>query len=112
MSTNPYDPAFPSADEVGLSVREYFAGLALQGLLASSRATRRQPRAAAEEALRYADALVRALNEAPPPGDRSPLVDARYGGHAGGHAAARDAERGHAVDLGRAAREVSEGEAD
>lgn len=42
----------------GLSKREYFAGLAMQGMIANGR---KNPRIVAEEAARYADKLLREL---------------------------------------------------
>lgn len=52
----------------GLSKREYFAGLAMQGMCASwPEGGRVQPEKTAEIALCFADALIAALNTEPQP---------------------------------------------
>jgi hypothetical protein len=62
-------PAFPrnydSNGHNGLTKREYFATLCLQGLLANSVLTQGYSPAkrTAEEAVTYADALIEALNQ-------------------------------------------------
>jgi hypothetical protein len=56
--------AFPSANAMGMTLREYYAGLAMQGLLmgAYKDAVMEGDRAcAAHEACMYADALIAAL---------------------------------------------------
>lgn len=89
MKTDPNEPAFPSqpldatgapcgAPQLGLTIRQHYAGLALQGLLAQSHASFRDilqkemgkkkctsHSIFAREAVMMADALLEALN-APP----------------------------------------------
>ncbi len=66
MMTKPQDQAFPvpttehDGGHFGLTKREHFAALALQGI-ASRGAT--DPKYAAISAVMYADALIAALNE-------------------------------------------------
>ena len=73
MSLKPDDAAFasravsPMGDEFGnfgLTAREYFSGLALQGILASSQSSQSQMKAdiAAAQAIDCADKLIEALN--------------------------------------------------
>ena len=45
----------------GLTIREHFAGLAMQGIVAAQEST--DPPKVAEFALQYADALIAALNQ-------------------------------------------------
>jgi hypothetical protein len=68
MKTDPTDTAFPTETldyQYGLTKREYFAGIALQGVLADSK--REYEDDALKEpcdlAVAYADALIAALNE-------------------------------------------------
>ena len=68
--SNPYDFAFPGVNlnggqEVGLTKREYFAAVALEGLLAQETEDWRfdKPEQAAKRAVTYADALLAALEE-------------------------------------------------
>lgn len=66
MKCNPNDPAFPSSGLLGLTTREYFAGLALQGFLAmhaDSSATAPMPSKTAIYCVEYADALITELNK-------------------------------------------------
>jgi hypothetical protein len=56
MKTVGDDLAFPDAVGNGLTKREYFAAMALQGL------TEYTYKHAAEEAVKHADALIEALN--------------------------------------------------
>lgn len=75
MSTRPHDLAFPLIDttgtggpylNLGLTKREYFAGLAMQGMLASwPKDARLKPDTTAERATLFADALIAALNKEP-----------------------------------------------
>lgn len=73
MNTNPNDLAFPVGsgdmrDPCGLTKREYFAGLAMQGLLASwPENGRLNPDKTAEHATLFSDALIAALNKEPQP---------------------------------------------
>lgn len=68
--TSPTTPAFPLVlDEdtnfsvvPGLTKREYFAAIALQGLLAGDVVKNLFPTEAACDALKYADALIEELN--------------------------------------------------
>ncbi len=76
MKCNPDDSAFPkpaddeSAYQWGLDKREFFAAIALQGLLAAGRQSRKIGSLglppdfdeAATDAVAYADALINALN--------------------------------------------------
>jgi len=72
MKTRPNDAAFARpfsqapdqrfAPSPGLTKREHFAGLALQGLLACSSTGGRNAEWHAEKALACADALIEALN--------------------------------------------------
>lgn len=66
---NANDPAFPvSQDQLdyrpraGITIRAYFAGVALQGLLASERGFVRMDEAP-ENAVKIADALIEELNK-------------------------------------------------
>ena len=66
--TEPYERAFPVVeDDQGLTKREFFAAIALAGLLAcpvSQLGPQGEiPSNAAQAAVRYADALIEALNE-------------------------------------------------
>ena len=64
--THPKDSAFPVGEITtpGLSKREYFAAMALQGFCASQGAWEEfGPQKLAREASRYADLLIAALNE-------------------------------------------------
>lgn len=65
--TNGKDFAFAAIGDTisqdGLTKREYFAAIALQGLLSNTN-NRRNP-IHAKEAVRLADALIKALNETP-----------------------------------------------
>ena len=69
MQTKEHDPAFPQDDYFdeqltgqipGLTKREYFAGQALQGLLASPKPL---PDGAEDIAVMMADALIKSLNK-------------------------------------------------
>ena len=65
MATHYGDGAFPISGEAqGLTKREYFAGLALQGVLATYAGENclPKPEMAGNDALLYADALIAALN--------------------------------------------------
>ena len=65
MTTHYGDGAFPiSGEEPGLTKREYFAGLALQGILAAYAGRDKLPTSemAGAGAVGYADALIAALN--------------------------------------------------
>ena len=70
MSTRANEPAYPVVDqtgerfqnEPGLTIREHFAGLAMQGLLvASDPHDTSSPATVAEWSVSYADALISAL---------------------------------------------------
>ena len=70
MHTNKYDPAFPTHDYFdekltgivpGLTKREYFAAMALQGLLANSGLNDNPDDA--KTAVEIADALIARLNQ-------------------------------------------------
>lgn len=72
MTTNPDSAAFPYlygediASEEGLSKRELFAAMVLQGILASPQTDRKRDEMANEaafDAVMYADALIKELNE-------------------------------------------------
>ena len=64
VKTFPEAYAFPSTkDYRGLTKREYFAALALQGLLAGDPDV--AYKGAAEDAVSHADALIKALNLEP-----------------------------------------------
>jgi len=70
-----HEPAFPINEcsddgahfmtRFGLTKRELFAALALQGMLQSMADSMAQPWALADEAVQCADALIAALNEEP-----------------------------------------------
>ncbi len=71
MNTNTHDggPAFPCNDQngcafAGMTLRDWFAGMALQGMLASCRPGYSYQIAedATSEAFRYADAMLSARN--------------------------------------------------
>lgn len=64
MSTNKDSPAFPGQTASGLTKREYFAALALQGLAADSNITT-TPEYISARAVRFADALIAELNKDP-----------------------------------------------
>lgn len=61
--TNPSDPAFSNACNSGLTIREYFASLALQGMLGVQEMQYSPRDVVAGWAVDYADALIRKLNE-------------------------------------------------
>lgn len=69
MKTNHYDPAYPCDKYLnvamqGLTKREYFAAMAMQGYLASVPSdTIERPEYAASHAVKYADALINELNK-------------------------------------------------
>ena len=77
MKTNPNDSAFNSNAKVeyndytktqyrentGLTKREYFAGLAMQGILSNFAAKNLKASSVSKEALFHADALIEALNK-------------------------------------------------
>jgi hypothetical protein len=52
-------------DRLGLSKREYFAGLAMQGALGGAPGSHLQPQQLARESVAHADALLAALEKAP-----------------------------------------------
>lgn len=64
-NTDGDDDAFPSEYESGLSKREYFAAMALQGICAADTGNRESSPKLAEWALAAADALIAALNKEP-----------------------------------------------
>lgn len=62
--TFPEDPAFTAVQGTGLSKREYFAAVALQGLLANPNISFAEDADIhALEAVRQADKLIKELNE-------------------------------------------------
>lgn len=72
MKINKYDPAFPTDDYFdekitntlpGLTKREYFASLALQGILSAGDAESDPPHILAEYAVECAERLIDALNK-------------------------------------------------
>ncbi len=65
MATNfgPFAPAFPGDTPKGLTVLDYFAAAALQGILAATKPGDVNADTAAEEAVKCADALVEKLSE-------------------------------------------------
>lgn len=71
--TEPDESAFPLAvgennlHAWGMSIREAFAAMALQGLLSNNEVV--QPKEMAKDAVAYADALIDALNTPPIQGD-------------------------------------------
>ena len=64
--TNAESPAYPISHNGmvwdGLTKREYFAAMAMQGILASNR-TQKTETSLSKLAVYYADALIKALNE-------------------------------------------------
>lgn len=70
MSTEPNDSMHPIADNVlkwdkGLTKREYFAAMAMQGICANTN-QRLGPRELTETAVKIADHLIQQLNEKQP----------------------------------------------
>lgn len=72
MKTEPDDFAFSRADGVqarsfpGLTKREYFAGLAMQGIVANSiPGSHHTPNNMARDAIAFTDALIAELNKEP-----------------------------------------------
>ena len=69
METKPNLPAFPQQetfdDLSGLTKREYFAVMVMQGFIASYTGEQNHPDPdyAADEAVKYADALIEELNK-------------------------------------------------
>ena len=65
--TNSQDPAYPlpsDSDTPGLTIREYFAGLALQGIMSQpENGAQHIPQLVAEWAVSCADALISELNK-------------------------------------------------
>lgn len=68
MKTEPNEQAFPmpgsqsNAFKRGLTKREYFAGLAMQGLLVTKAVEHLRPEFVAARSVVFADALIAALN--------------------------------------------------
>jgi hypothetical protein len=60
MKTKPNDKAYPSPNNDGLTKREYFAAMALQGILANEGSNHCLTNA--EEAIYEADRLIEGLN--------------------------------------------------
>jgi hypothetical protein len=54
------DPAYPTLGFLGLRIRDYFAGQALVGLLASDAGAGLPPRSVAQDAYLLADAMLAA----------------------------------------------------
>ena len=50
-------------DEIGLTKREYFAGLAMQGILSNFAAKNLEASSVSKESLFHADALIKELNK-------------------------------------------------
>lgn len=73
MKTEPNDPignsvtsdGYTGATGVGLTKREYFAGLAMQGLLAKYAMQNTDAKGICPEAVTHADELIEALNKQP-----------------------------------------------
>lgn len=66
--TYPDHPAFANNFQDGLTKREYFAAMAMQGYIASYTGDEAVPTGyAAEMSVKYADALIAALNKQPDP---------------------------------------------
>lgn len=67
MKTNPFDLVFPTeatnSYEPGLTKREYFAALALQGLLAAGRDHNSGQAGISEKAVLLSDSLINQLNK-------------------------------------------------
>ena len=68
MSTQPNDAAHPIADNVltwdkGLTKREYFAAMALQGILANPNSHFNTANGIAGQSVRMADILIDCLNQ-------------------------------------------------
>lgn len=55
-------PAFPQEHGGGMTLREYFAGKAMQGVLSNGAYSGTKPSLIAAEAVRCADALINELN--------------------------------------------------
>lgn len=57
---------YPGGDaQMGMSLREYYAGAALQGILANNYSTGLAPFSVAEDAVLHADRLIEELNKEP-----------------------------------------------
>ena len=67
MKTEQNDAAFATGDEYwrqsGLTKREYFAAMAMQGLLTTIKLSQYMPEIVASCSVEMADALITALNE-------------------------------------------------
>lgn len=68
MKTNPNDTAFPTATNewaptTGLTIRQYYAGVAMQGLLASITLSDIPMSAKVQLAVEFADELINELNK-------------------------------------------------
>ena len=61
--TNPHYQAFPDGENEGLTKREYFAIMALQGNLAACSASYPDIEAVTTKSVEYADALIEKLNK-------------------------------------------------
>lgn len=65
--THKDNPAFATGGEswnqLGLTTREYFAAMAMQGLLATVQISQYMPERIASDSVMMADALIKALNE-------------------------------------------------
>lgn len=60
--SKPYEPAFPASDKLGMSLRDYFAAQALQGILQNEKINPDTPaetcETIAKKAYRLADAMM------------------------------------------------------
>lgn len=70
MQTNPFDPINPFGTDsvygkIGLTKREYFAGMALNGLISGASQNSWHEKNFAIGAINLADALIKELNNAP-----------------------------------------------
>lgn len=67
MNTKATDTAFPAPMDAlaGLTKREYFAALAMQGICANQHTPHWDAERIAEYSVKYADALIEALNKQP-----------------------------------------------
>lgn len=64
MKTEPNDPAFNQNAEIGINKREYFAAMAMQGLLINAMEFgRTHETEISRQAVLYADALIAELNK-------------------------------------------------
>lgn len=65
ITTKPNEPAFPDEVNFGLTIREHFASLAMQGIMANPANADNSFQSSATASVKMADELIAALNRDP-----------------------------------------------